>query len=62
MVEAPSYREFRVSRYHEAAFALEDLTMRYTEATVVRYSSMDYQLPLLASNALYRCGLDRGHT
>ncbi len=60
MMAAPAYKEYRVFRYMEAAFMLEDMNVRYEEATVVRYSSMDYQLPLLASNARYRCGLDQG--
>ena len=58
MMAAPMYREVS-TRGADAAFVLEDLTVRFKQDTVVYYSSLDYQLPLLSSNALYRCGLDK---
>ena len=58
MRAAPMYKE-DTNKDMEAAFVLEDLNVRYKEAIVVRYNSMDYQLPLLSSNARYRCGLNQ---
>ena len=56
MGNTTAFMEVRVGRNLEAAFLLEDLKERYENVTVLRYSSIDYQLPLLASNARYRCG------
>jgi hypothetical protein len=60
MMGAPMYKEVAVYRTMEAAWVLEDLNVQYKEVTVLRYSSTDYQMPLLSSNARYRCGLHRG--
>ncbi len=56
MQNATTFKEDRANRGLEATFVLEDLKAWYEDLTVVRYSSIDYQLPLLASNPRYRRG------
>ena len=51
---APGYKEERL-RGVEATFLLGDLRALYKDPSVLRYEVADYQLPLLAANARYRC-------
>ena len=55
--DATTLLEVLLGRGLEATFLLEDVKAWYENVTVLRYSSIDYQLPLLASNARYRCGV-----